>query len=413
MSPGIADLPNELLTAIFHRVHAFSHSALISCVGCCQHWKDLAEPILWRNIFLRFHNSRRFSAQIRALSESEQGRRKLKTVRCLRIAIPGNGRDYAGGVHDRPSDNGADDTTSGVSQSDESRGRFNYAMVDSTLRPRRSSSYVLIAQGLSDLELAVPYLASLHTFHLLVYNGVKMNGPDDRLGSIAHREKTPGPCPDMFVSLLNTLPLSVRDLCLDLSDATRRFPRDKCRFCPAVNELLPRLEHLALYLRSCCVCILRPEASTSPSGPNLKSVIMRLQGFQSKECRLVLRQQQRQFAHFDVKEYCRLVQIARASGAFPSLESFLIISKRRLVGADNSDVSSRWAVYVKDLACNQTVVFPRVFLEKPNTVAQGVTRTYSPRAMIRIPSTCSFMPTWLLGNEYVGGSGGIRRLVSF
>lgn len=133
---------------------------------------------------------------------------------------------------------------------------------------------------------------------------------------------------------------------------------------------------------------------------------MRLQGFSSKVCRSTGRQQQ----SFDLNGYCRRVQNVRSTGAFPNLQSFLIISKRRLAGASSQNVSCRWAVYVKDLASNQTVIFPRVFLEKPNAIPQGVTRTYSPRALIRIPEKCSFLPSWLLGNEYVGGSGGIRRL---
>lgn len=134
---------------------------------------------------------------------------------------------------------------------------------------------------------------------------------------------------------------------------------------------------------------------------------MRLQGFQSRVCRFAGR---RQHQAFDLNGYCRRIQDVRSTGAFPNLESFLIISKRRLGGTSNQDLACRWAVYVKDLAGNQTVVFPRVFLELPSDIPREVTRTYSPRALIRIPEKCSFMPAWLLGNEYVGGSGCIRRL---
>ncbi|KAE9976451.1 hypothetical protein EG328_002633 [Venturia inaequalis] len=134
---------------------------------------------------------------------------------------------------------------------------------------------------------------------------------------------------------------------------------------------------------------------------------MRLQGFQSQACRFTRRQKHQTF---DLNGYCRRIQDVRSTGAFPNLESFLIISKRRLGGANSQNSASRWAVYAKDLTGNQTVIFPRVFLELPSDIPRGVTRTYSPRALIRIPEKCSFMPTWLLGNEYVGGSGGIRRL---
>lgn len=222
MGKTIQDLPNELLTAIFHRVHASSHTRLISCIGCCQLWKDLAEPILWRNIFLRFQNSQRFSAQVVALSQNEEGRRKLETVRCLRIAVPGNGRDYAGGVQDGFI--GEEDASGGVriwnarsevevdvlADADQFRSIVRRIRADSLMRV-----------GIYALQYAVPLLSSLTTFHLLVYNGVKMNGPDDMLGTIGHRGKTEGPDPDMFVGLIDRLPPTVRDLCLDMSDATR------------------------------------------------------------------------------------------------------------------------------------------------------------------------------------------------
>jgi hypothetical protein len=387
MGTSIGDLPVELLTAIFHRVHASSHNTLVACIGCCRHWKDLAEPILWRNVFLRFHNSRRFSAQIGILISSEQGRSKLNTVRCLRIAVPGNGRDYIGGVHDH--------------NPDEDGG---------SLGPCQDTAGIL-AIGISGLVGAVPHLSNLQTFQIMVYNGVKMNGPDDFLGSITHRERTAGPCPDMFAKLLDVLPPSVRDLYLDLSDAPRRYPHSACQICPAINRIVPRLEHLALYLRTCCDHVLVPTNSNEPYCPKLKSIIVRLQGFHSKNCSYPRNLARLQSVPFDVNKYGLLIRNARKNGAFPSLQSFLIISKWRAAGANSQDLTCRWAVYVKDIACNQTVVFPRVFLEKPHAVAPGVTRTYSPRAFIRIPTSCSFMPSWRLGKEYVGGSGGIRRLV--
>ncbi|KAE9975771.1 hypothetical protein BLS_002405 [Venturia inaequalis] len=217
MGKTIEDLPNELLTAIFHRVHASSHSCLISCIGCCQLWKALAEPILWRHIFLKFENAKRFSAHVVALSKSKEGRRKLETVRCLRIAIPGNGRDYAGCVRDES-----------VCEEEASGGLriWNELDMDTEVDQlrvfiRRTYADSLMKVGIYALQDAVPLLSSLKTFHLLVYNGVKMNGPEDMLGTIGYRAKTDGPDPDMFVGLIDRLPSTVRDLCLDLSDATR------------------------------------------------------------------------------------------------------------------------------------------------------------------------------------------------
>lgn len=222
MGTTIKDLPNELLTAILHRVHASSHTALISSIGCCQLWKDLAEPILWRNIFLRFQNSQRFSAQVLALSNTEQGRRKLETVRCLRVAVPGNGRDYAGNVRDESV--GEEDASDGVRiwhPRNELELDVHADADELWFITRRIRADALIRVGICALQQAVPLLSSLETFHLLVYNGVKMNGPDDMLGTIAHRGKTEGPDPDMFVGLIDRLPPTVRNLCLDLSDATR------------------------------------------------------------------------------------------------------------------------------------------------------------------------------------------------
>lgn len=217
MGKTIEDLPNELLTAIFHRVHASSHSRLISCIGCCRLWKDLAEPILWRHIFLKFQNSKRFSAQVVALSKSKEGRRKLETVRCLRIAIPGNGRDYGAGVRDV--DIGEEESSDGVRIWNELESHIELGQLRAVAR--RINPVSLMGVGIYALQQAVPLLSSLKTFHLLVYNGVKMNGPDDMLGAIGYRGKTEGPDPDMFVGLIDRLPPTVRDLCLDLSDATR------------------------------------------------------------------------------------------------------------------------------------------------------------------------------------------------
>jgi hypothetical protein len=390
MGASIEDLPVELLTSIFYRVHASSHSALISCIGSCRQWKDLAEPILWRNIFLRFHNSQRFAAQVGVLKHSEQGRRKLSTVRCLRIAVPGNGRAYAGGVHDFSSDKEGETIVAAPLQ--------NAAQI--------------IAIGVADLVGAVPYLSSLKTFHLMVYNAQKMNGPECFLGFIPILRSIKGPSPDIFATLIDALPPSVHNLCLDLSDAIRTDAYSQCLICPAVNRVLPRLEHLALYLRTCCDHILLPMNLNGSGSSRLKSVIMRLQGFRSKACHPPVQYPMRRTRLFDVNKYSLLIQNARQNGAFPELASFLIITKRRKSGANGQDRTCKWTVYVKDLYCNQTVVFPRMFLEKPNYLSLEATRTNSPRACIRIPTSCSFIPTERLGKEYVGGSGAIRRLVS-
>jgi hypothetical protein len=390
-------LPVELLIAIFYRIHASSNRDLVSCIGCSQYWKGLAEPILWKNIFLKFHDSRRFSAQVGVLSNSEEGRRKLNAVRCLRVAVPGDGRDYTGGVYE--SDSGGKSIHRGP------------PLGAAYIFGRPGAAYIL-ASGIADLASALPHLSNLQTFLIMVYNGMRMNGPEDFLGSIPNRGKTAGPYSNIFATLIDVLPPSVTDLYLDLSDATKNhFQLAPCQICPAVTRVLPRLEHLALYLRTCCDHILVPANPRYPDSPKLKSVIMRLQGFQTKDCGFRKIGGRWRQVEFDINQYTAKIQNARKDGFFPSLKSFLVISKRRPV--DHQDLACKWAVYVKDLACNETAVFPRVFLEQPQALDSGNTRTSSPRAFIRFPTRCSFLPTRRLGKEYVGGCGGIRRLVRF
>jgi len=371
MGTTIADLPVELLTAILHRVHARSINDLLSCIGVSRLWGTLAEPILWRSVFFKFHDSLRFHAKVKVLNITEKGREKLRGVRSLRIGVPGDGRDYR----------------------------------------KQKPAAVTLAPGIEKLEEVLPYLPNLQIFAIVVYSGLRMNGPEEFLGSMPPRIRSCGPSADMFASIIDALPPSVRDLCVDFSESTRGPLLSKCQMCPAVNRRLPQLENLALHLRTFCPNVLASSLSESPKYPLLKSVIVRLQGFRTRECCWSNPSPyRRNESFFDVDQYTTRIHNLHNEGVFPSLKHFLIISKRRPVGIQQ-DLNCKWTLYVRDIATNQTGLFPRLFLEQQRTAEPGNTFTYPPRTLIRFPTSCSFINEWRLGNEYVGACGTTRRMV--
>lgn len=101
------------------------------------------------------------------------------------------------------------------------------------------------------------------------------------------------------------------------------------------------------------------------------------------------------------------------SGQFPSLQQFLIISKRRQSSQvpQTQHGDAKWAVYTRDIVTNTTAGFPRIFLEQHKLPPPGNSFTYSPRALLRVPDQCPFVENKYWGKEYVSGCGAVRRLV--
>lgn len=149
----------------------------------------------------------------------------------------------------------------------------------------------------------------------------------------------------------------------------------------------------------------------SPDSFKLKSVIIRFLHFQTTTCGYYMQNGRMQRMEFDIGQYSAAIQNARKDGIFQSLEFFLIISKQWRAYHDQA---CKWAIYAHDLTCNETVVFPRIYLEQPPAYP-GVLRYTELQILvfIRVPNSCSFILPQHLGKEYVGDYLGSRHLVRF
>lgn len=91
----VADLPVELLTPILQAVHRNSRDNLIACMQGNKQFYELGFNILYRNVSLRLKDALRFRRAVEHyLVEDDKGRFHFPYTRCLRIVIPGDGRDY-------------------------------------------------------------------------------------------------------------------------------------------------------------------------------------------------------------------------------------------------------------------------------------------------------------------------------
>lgn len=150
----------------------------------------------------------RFSHRLMKLSQTEEGTRCLRAIKTMRIMVPGDGRDYCG-------DGKAAD---------------------------------VLDVGLVFLSEVLPLLSNLKTFSIIAYGGARMNGIEDYLGPPRITStRSPGPKQDSFARIIKALPLSVRDLALDLAELSRSEQVVKCHLCPAINSIVHELEHLNLH----------------------------------------------------------------------------------------------------------------------------------------------------------------------
>jgi hypothetical protein len=376
MGPCIESLPVELLTSILELVRGSSRNDFITCLRVCQQWSAIGSPILWKHIYLRIPSAKHFSAQILQLSEREDGKQLLKSVRSLRVMVPGDGRDYSG--------NGYESTPTQI-----------------------------LTVGVDAIAVALPHLENLCTFSAMAYGGTRMNGEDNYLGSVQTATRFPGPNQNVFTSILKALPDSVRDLSLDLSELSRIGPSQECEICPAINLIAGQLHNLNLHLRTYCPNLLdlrRPSRDLPPN--EFRSIIVRMHGFRVKQCTYPVRPPLRhmRWLPFNVQDFTQRMKQFYDGGDYPLLKQLLIISKRRPPYSIQHE-DCKWSVYVREIVSNKTAAFPRVFLEQHKAPPPGNSYTYAPRATIRVPKQCPFVNPVYWGQEYVSGCGAIRRLV--
>ena len=376
----LSSLPVELLTSLLQQVHGASRESLVTCMRCNRRLYRTGFEILYKHVTLRIRDAVRFASSIDHLSTLEEGV-SFPHIRSLRVVIPGDGRDYGGG-------GGA----------------------------LREGATKIIDPGIRALVEVLPLLVKLRTFSIMSYNGHRLNTFDECLGvptrfadQTASSSRKPGPSINILAKLVMALPPSVRDLSIDLSELSRYEPVPQCDLCSAINHAAPQLEHLNLHLRSYCSHVLTITGSiTFPKYPSLKSLILRIHGFNGKLCTQSI-QAHHTFAYLDLDLFTRRMKELIIRGSLPSLKQCIIISKRRPHGI-RQHPDAKWTIYVRELVSNQTAAIPRIFLDS-RTPLPGNTFIASARTTIRLPSKCSFIDSKHWDKEYVGKSGSIRRFV--
>jgi hypothetical protein len=375
MGPCIENLPVELLTTILEVVRGSSRNDFIKCLSTCQQWNAIGTQVLWKHVYLKIQSAEHFSARVLQLSNGEEGKRTLKSVKSLRVMVPGDGRDYSG--------------------------------TGSSKTPTE-----ILRVGVDAIAVALPHLENLRTFSAMAYGGTRMNGEDDFLGSVPSAPRSPGPSQNVFNKILHALPDSVKDLSLDLSELSRVEPSPNCDICPAINLIARQLHHLNLHLRTYCPTLLDLRDPNGTFQPNeFRSVIVRMHGFRVKQCTYPVRTMAIRHLPFSVQTFTFRMKQLYDSEVCPSLQQLLIIAKRRPPLMQKQHDDCKWSVYVRDVVSNKTAVFPRVFLEQHKAPPPGNSYTYAPRATIRVPDQCRFVNPAYWGQEYVSGCGAIRRLV--
>jgi hypothetical protein len=343
---------------------------------------ELGFAILYRNVSLRLKDALLFEKAIRAyLIRDNAWRVRFPYTRCLRVVIPGDGRDYGFGAASRRTlpEHGVD---------------------------------TVAQRGADAIASILPYLTKLRTFSIVSYNGHRLNTWDEqglgipRNGAIVSASSTraPGPEINILADLVSHLPGSVRDLSIDLSELSRYEPLVECRLCPAINKVAGQLEHLNLHLRSYCSQLLVEEIAAPPKYEALQSVIMRIHGFSARLCSKNVTS-----GILNLDMFTRNIKSLIQKGFLGQLKQFIIISKRRPLGL-RQHADAKWTIYVRELIANQTAAIPRIFIDS-RTPDPGHTFIVSARTMVRLPSNCAFLDSAYWDKEYVGKSGSIRRFV--
>lgn len=385
-------LPAELLTSIFQHVHRGSRDTLIACMQSNKQFYEIGFGVLYKHVTLRIKDAMRFQSAIQSLLErdNESVILSFPHTRSLRVIIPGDGRDYG---------------------------------FTATQLGGENRSSKIIRPGIVALCNVLPLLVKMRTFSIMSFNGHRLNTFDETLGTpgaastiSASSSRKPGPGINVLAHLIGALPASVKDLSIDLSELSRYDALSSCDLCPAINRIAENLEHLNLHLRSYCAHLLTEQflyhdyqilINETPMYPFLKSLIIRIHGFNAKRCTHL--EGRNAFAHLDLDLMTRDLRNLLAADRFPALKQCIIISKRRPAHLRQHN-DTKWTIYVRELISNQTAAIPRIFLDS-RTPQPGNTFIASARTTIRLPSNCSFIETKHWDKEYVGKSGSIRRFV--
>jgi hypothetical protein len=350
---------------------------------CNSQFFEIGFVAMYRNISLQLKDALRFEKAIQGyLTKNDQGLLHFPYTRCLRIIVPGDGRDYGyGAARGRVPPVG--ETTAGVDR--------------------------IAKRGLDALRRILPFFSKLRTFSVVSYNGHRLNTWDEQgLGTpigaamlSASNTRARGPNINLLADLVYCLPDCVRDLSIDLSELSRYEPLSECFLCSAINKIAPQLEHLNLHLRSYCSRLL---VIHSPIYSSLQSVIIRIHGFSARLC---CKNSTSGILNLDM--FTRNVKTLIENGNLPQLKQFILISKRRPLGLrQHSD--AKWTIYVREIVSNQTAGIPRIFIDS-RTPEPGHTFIVSARTMVRLPHGCQFIDERYWDKEYVGKSGSIRRFV--
>ena len=304
-------LPPELWTPILQQVHRTSRDDLLSCMQANQQLCEIGFPILYRNVSLRLKDILLFERAIRRFSlvGEESGELEFPFVRCLRLVVPGDGRDYG------------------------------YGGLKAPAHPTLPSGVDTIAErGVQALIRCMSRLTRVRTFSIVTYSGHRLNTWDEQglpppeSGAVlsASSTRARGPNTNVLAQLVQALPPSIRNLSIDLSELSRYEPMPNCTLCPAISAKISQLEHLNMHLRSYCGQLLVSAGSSmeyQPDYRSLQSVIMRIHGFSARLC---ARTSQTGILNLD--GYTRNIKHLLHSGQLPNLQQFSIISKRRPLG---------------------------------------------------------------------------------
>lgn len=306
----MVELPVELWTPILQQVHRHSRDDLLTCMQLNQAFFEISFPILYRNVSLKLRDAFRFKRSVlhyAKQSDSSELEGQFPYTRCLRLVIPGDGREYGYGGLRTPSSYGD-----------------------------RFGADIVAERGIEALVEVMGYLSKLRTLSIVTYSGHRLNTWDAQglgppvSGEImsASSARQRGPDTNTVAALVAALPETVRDLSIDLSELSRYEPKPRCGLCPAINSKVPQLEHLNMHLRSYCPSLLLPEDTAVSVYTSLKSVIMRIHGFSARLC-----SKTSLTGILNLDTYTRCIKSSMHHGLFPNIEQFNIISKRRQLGA--------------------------------------------------------------------------------
>lgn len=344
MALHINDLPVEIFSNILERVRNSSTlpevNYFVGLLTCCKYWLEVAQPILWRDVVLINSTIKHFVSHI---SSATGGLVRSLTLRLTLVEQPSGRRGYSYSIV---------------------HGTHSYPGVQA------------LWHDLQNLAPAVRIMTNLNTFSLTV-----RREPRSGISGFYIRVED-------VRNLLISLPPTCVNLELDTCGFETRTS-EHCspdvyeHLCPAIADLMPRLQNVRLQLRMICDSIFLAKDTATPqtglcdkdkiqyvSAPRLRSLVIGFYACSGPPIYCLSTKTGLQRFDRDDEMSHRVTNAAQAAYlacAFPSvikLSTFQVMSlssKRKTFNLDYENLNER------NILRNETRRMPYLYIRRKNS----------------------------------------------